>query len=172
MDSSDAMERTQYLTFTLRDEVFALEISRVLEVLDYTAVTRVPRMPEFMLGVINLRGRVVPVADLRLRFEMAKTEKTVNTCIIITEVLVGSESRILGVVVDAVKEVVDISPADVEPAPKFGTRLDTAFIKGMGKHNGLIIFLDLDRVFSDNETVGAPDSTEEPRTEPVSALPA
>jgi purine-binding chemotaxis protein CheW len=151
----------KYLTFTLAEEVFALDISKVLEVLDYTPITRVPRMPESLLGVINLRGSVAPVVDLRLRFGMTRTEKTVNTCIIIAEVTVDSESRILGALVDSVREVIELGHADIEPAPKIGTRLDTEFIKGMGKHDGLIIILDIDRVFSVTEPVIAHRFTEE-----------
>ena len=99
---------SQYLTFRLDEEVFALEISQVREVLDYTQITRVPRMPQFMRGVINLRGSVVPVVDLRLKFGMAATERTVNTCIIIAEVLLGGERTLLGALADSVQEVIDL----------------------------------------------------------------
>ena len=146
------MEMTQYLTFKLDEEVFALDISKVREVLDFTTVTKVPRTPEFMRGVINLRGSVVPVVDLRLKFGMTKTEKTVNTCIIIVEVAVDEETTILGVLADSVQEVMDLGPEHIEPAPKIGTRLNTAFIKGMGKRdNRFIILLDIDKIFSTDE---------------------
>jgi purine-binding chemotaxis protein CheW len=152
MGAKDATGMTQYLAFTLAEEVFALEISKVLEVLDYSPVTRVPRLPDFMLGVINLRGSVVPVVDLRLKFGMTKTEKTVNTCIIITEVSVKNEPRIIGTLVDSVKEVIDLRNADLGPAPKIGMRLDIECIKGMATCcDGLVIILDIDRVFSFNE---------------------
>ncbi len=154
MGATDAGKPTQYLTFKLDDEVFAVDIAQVLEVLDYTAITRVPRTPEFMVGVINLRGSVVPVVDLRLKFGMTGTERTVSTCIIITQISADNETRVLGVLVDSVEEVIDLRPDDVEPAPRIGTRLDTEFIKGMGKHGGLIIILDMDRVFSVNELAG------------------
>jgi purine-binding chemotaxis protein CheW len=153
MGAKDATGMTQYLTFTLDGEVFALEISKVLEVLDYTAITRVPRVPNFLLGVINLRGSVVPVVDLRLKFGMTRTENTVNTCIIITEVSVANESRIIGTLVDSVKEVIDLRNDDLGPAPKIGMRLDIECVKGVGKYDGLIIILDIDRVFSVNESV-------------------
>ncbi len=152
MSITGIAETTQYLTFKLDDEVFALDITKVREVLDFTTVTKVPRTPEFMRGVINLRGSVVPVVDLRLKFGMTKTEKTVNTCIIIVEVVVDSETTILGALADSVQEVMDLEPDHIEPAPKIGTRLNTEFIKGMGKRdNNFIIILDIDRVFSTNE---------------------
>ena len=152
MGASAITETTQYLTYKLGDEVFALDIAKVREVLDYTPITKVPRTPEFMRGVINLRGSVVPVVDLRLKLGMTGTEKTVNTCIIITEVTVDSETTVLGALADSVQEVVDLEPGQIEPAPQIGTRLNTEFIKGMGKQNNrFIIILDINRVFSVDE---------------------
>ena len=149
MASAGIMETTQYLTFKLDDEVFALDISKVREVLDFTKVTKVPRTPEFMRGVINLRGSVVPVVDLRLKFGMSQTERKVNTCIIIVEVTVDTETAVLGALADSVQEVLDLEPKDIEPAPRIGTRLNTEFINGMGKQgNNFIIILDIDKVFS------------------------
>jgi purine-binding chemotaxis protein CheW len=152
MSAAGIMETTQYLTFKLDDEVFALDITKVREVLDFTTVTKVPRTPEFMRGVINLRGSVVPVVDLRLKFGMSKTEKTVNTCIIIVEVKVDDETTVLGALADSVQEVMDLEPGHIEPAPKIGTRLNTEFIKGMGKRDDrFVILLDIDKVFSTSE---------------------
>jgi purine-binding chemotaxis protein CheW len=152
MSGAEIMETTQYLTFKLGDEVFALDISKVREVLDFTTITKVPRTPGFMRGVINLRGSVVPVVDLRLKFGMTPTERSVNTCIIITEVSVDNETTVLGALADSVQEVMDLGPDHIEPAPKIGTRLNTEFIKGMGKQNDkFIILLDIDRVFSVDE---------------------
>ena len=152
MSVAGILETTQYLTFKLDDEVFALDISKVREVLDFTTVTKVPRTPEFMRGVINLRGSVVPVVDLRLKFGMTKTEKTVNTCIIIVEVKVDDETTILGALADSVQEVMDLEPDHIEPAPKIGTKLRTDFIKGMGKQNDrFVIILNIDKVFSTEE---------------------
>jgi purine-binding chemotaxis protein CheW len=154
MSDTGVMETMQYLSFKLEDEVFALDITKVREVLDFTSVTKVPRTPEFMRGVINLRGSVVPVVDLRLKFGMTKTEKTVNTCIIIVEVKVDDETTILGALADSVQEVMDLGPEHIEPAPKIGTRLDTEFIRGMGKRdNAFIIILDVDKVFSAKELI-------------------
>ncbi len=152
MSVASIMETTQYLTFKLDDEVFALDIAKVREVLDFTKVTKVPRTPEFMRGVINLRGSVIPVVDLRLKFNMSRTEKTVNTCIIIVEVNVDGETTILGTLADSVQEVMELESDHIEPAPKIGARLDTEFIKGMGKHNNnFIIILDIDSVFITDE---------------------
>ena len=152
MSVAGITETTQYLTFKLDDEVFALDITKVREVLDFTTVTKVPCTPEFMRGVINLRGSVVPVVDLRLKFGMTKTEKTVNTCVIIVEVAVDSETTVLGALADSVQEVMDLEPDHIEPAPKIGTRLNTEFITGMGKRDSaFIIILDVDKIFSTEE---------------------
>lgn len=152
MSVSGIIETTQYLTFKLDEEVYALDIGKVREVLDLTTITKVPRTPEFMRGVINLRGSVVPVVDLRIKFGMSKTEKTVNTCIIIVEVTIDNETTILGALADSVQEVMDLEPDHIEPAPKIGTRLNTEFIKGMGKKdNRFVIILDIDKIFSTDE---------------------
>ena len=149
MSVAGIIETTQYLTFKLEDEVFAVDISKVREVLDFTTVTKVPRTPDFMRGVINLRGNVVPVVDMRLKFGMSKTEKTVNTCIIIVEISLEGESTVLGALADSVQEVIDLEPQQIEPAPRIGTRVKTDFIKGMGKKDDhFIMILDIDRVFS------------------------
>jgi purine-binding chemotaxis protein CheW len=158
MAAATITESTQYLTFKLGDEVYALDISKVREVLDFTSATKVPRTPDFMRGVINLRGSVVPVVDLRLKFGMSATEKTVNTCVIITEVTVDGDTTVLGALADSVQEVIDLMPADISPAPKIGTKLRTEFITGMGKRDDkFIIILDIDKVFSaeDLSIVGA-----------------
>jgi purine-binding chemotaxis protein CheW len=148
----ETTDTTQYLTFKLAEEVYALDIGKVREVLDFTTVTKVPRTPDFMRGVINLRGSVVPVVDLRLKFGMSGTEKTVNTCVIITEVTVDNDTTILGCLADSVQEVLDLTPEEISAAPKIGTKLRTEFIKGMGKRDDrFIIILDIDRVFSVEE---------------------
>ena len=162
MSVSSITEISQYLTFKLEDEVFALDISKVREVLDFTVIAKVPETPDFMLGVINLRGSVAPVVDMRLKFGMSRTEKTVNTCIIIVEVEVDGETTILGALADSVQEVMDLDPDQIEPPPRIGTRLKTKFIKGMGKRdNQFIIILDIDKVFSADELAAALDMTEE-----------
>nr|WP_320050252.1 chemotaxis protein CheW [uncultured Desulfuromonas sp.] len=152
MAVEDLEQINQYLTFQLDEEVFALEISKVREVLDFTDITKVPQTPIFMRGVINLRGSVVPVVDMRVKFSMSEAEATVNTCIIITEVFMDGETSVLGALVDSVQEVLEIDSGQIEPPPRIGTKLDTEFIRGMGKHNEeFIIILDVDRVFSADE---------------------
>ncbi|MBF0135774.1 MAG: chemotaxis protein CheW [Magnetococcales bacterium] len=143
---------TQYLTFTLDNEIFAVDIAKVREVLEYTAITHVPRTPEFMRGIINLRGKVVPVVDMRMKFSMAESERTVNTCIIIVEIVQDETVRQIGALADSVKEVMDIDHDKIEPAPKIGTNLRSEFLKGMGKHdNQFIMILDINRVFSNED---------------------
>jgi purine-binding chemotaxis protein CheW len=152
MSIESITDTRQYLTFRLGEEVFALGVSNVREILEFTTVTRVPKTPEFMRGVINLRGSVVPVLDMRLKFGLTRVEKTVDTCIIVVEVSFEGENTIIGALVDSVQEVFDLEPDQVEPAPKIGTQLRTEFIKGMGKRDDhFIILLDIDKVFSSEE---------------------
>jgi purine-binding chemotaxis protein CheW len=148
-DESITTGMTQYLTFKLDDEIYALEISKVHSVLDFIHATKVPRTPDYMRGVINLRGMVVPIIDLKLRFGMRMTEKTVDTCVIIAELELEGDKTVLGVMADSVQEVMDLENNQIEPPPKIGSRLKTEFIKGMGKRGeDFIIILDLDMVFT------------------------
>lgn len=152
MSVAGITETTQYLTFKLDEERFALDVAKVREILDFTTITRVPQTPSFMKGVINLRGSVVPVIDMRLKFGMSETEKTVNTCIVVVEVEFENETIILGALADAVQEVVEMEPEQIEPAPRIGTRLNTDFIRGMGKRdNEFIMILDIDKIFTSDE---------------------
>ncbi|HVN95003.1 MAG TPA: chemotaxis protein CheW [Syntrophorhabdaceae bacterium] len=152
MSVASITDTRQYLTFQLGDEVFALDVSHVREILEFTTVTKVPRTPDYMRGVINLRGGVVPVLDMRLKFGMSLTEKTVNTCIIVVEVSFEGENIIMGALVDSVQEVFDLEPNQIEPAPKIGTQLKTEFIRGMGKRDDrFIILLDIDKIFSSDD---------------------
>jgi purine-binding chemotaxis protein CheW len=152
MSVAEIKETRQYLTFKLDEEIFAIDVAKVREVLDLTAITKIPRTPDFMSGVINLRGSVVPVVDLRLCFEMTKTNKTVNTCIVVVEVLLDGESTIIGALADSVEEVVDLEPEQIEPAPRIGTQVRTDFIRGMGKRDTqFVMILDIDKVFSAEE---------------------
>lgn len=142
----------QYLTFKLDEEVFALDIAKVREVLDFTSLTKVPQTPPFLRGVINLRGNVVPVVDLRLKFGMTMTEKKVNTCIVIAEVDAEGEPTVIGAMADSVQEVIDLEPELIEAPPRIGTQMNTDFLHGMGKHNDrFIIILNIDRLFSMDE---------------------
>jgi purine-binding chemotaxis protein CheW len=138
----------QYLTFKLGEEMFAIDVSQVREVLDVTTITKVPRAPAFMRGVINVRGSVVPVVDLRLKFDLSGTEQTLDTRIVVMEIALNGELTIIGTLADAVHNVMDIEPANIEPAPKVGARWNTEFIRGIGKHNDqFIIILNVDRIF-------------------------
>jgi purine-binding chemotaxis protein CheW len=149
MSVAGITETLQYLTFKLGDEIFATEVAKVREVLDMTAIAKIPRTPDFMSGVINLRGSVVPVVDFRLCFGMTKTESTRNTCIVVVEVMVDGESTVIGALADSVEEVVDLEASQIQPPPRIGARIRTDFIKGMGmRDSGFIVILDVDRVFS------------------------
>lgn len=152
MSVTSITEAAQYLTFKLSDEIFAVEVAKVREILEYINITKVPRTPESMRGVINVRGSVVPVLDLRLKFGMSVTERSINTCIIVLEMYFEGETTILGALADSVQEVIELEPDQIEPAPKIGTQLKTEFIKGIGKRdNEFIMILDIDRVFSSEE---------------------
>ncbi|MDD4616860.1 MAG: chemotaxis protein CheW [Alphaproteobacteria bacterium] len=149
MKTETVVQTDQYLTFTLDKEVFAIEINRIREVIDYLNVTPVPRMPAFLRGVINLRGNVVPVIDLRLMLGMKATEKKVDTCIIITEVMIDETPLHLGMLADSVQEVIDVDSSQIDAPPKLGTMLNTDFIRGMGKRSdAFFIILNIDRVLS------------------------
>ena len=142
-------EEQQYLTFYLAGEMFAIGILNIKEIIEYGSLTEVPMMPEFIRGVINLRGAVVPVIDLSVRFGRAGTAVTKRTCIVIIEVQSGEEKQDVGVVVDSVSEVLEIRASEIEPAPSFGAKIRADFIQGMGKINGkFVIILDVDKVLS------------------------
>lgn len=143
----------QYLTFSLGQEMFAVGILQVREIIEYGAVTTVPMMPAFIRGVINLRGSVVPVIDLTARFGRGASEVHRRSCIVILEVGEDEEQRQeLGVMVDAVSEVVEIPPAQIEPPPSFGARIRTEFIAGMGKvQDRFVILLDVAKVLAVDE---------------------
>lgn len=152
MNTAELAEATQYLTFKLADEIFAIDVEKVREILDYTEATKVPGTPEYMQGVINVRGNVVPVVDMRLKFGLKATEKTVDTCIVVMEIIVEEDSTVLGALVDSVQEVFELEANQIEPPPRIGTRWRMEFIKGLGKRNNeLMIILDIDRVFSFSE---------------------
>lgn len=152
MENTTEDQSNQFLTFRLGEETFALEIGKVREVLDFTTVTRVPNMPGYMCGVINLRGRVVPVVDLRTKFGLSELSEGEGTCIIISEIRMEGEETIAGALADSVQEVLDLEAEEIESPPSLGNRLNTAFIRGIGKKGErFIIILDIDRVFSEEE---------------------
>lgn len=145
---------SQYLTFTLGGEVFAMGIHRVREIIQHAAMTVVPLMPGFVRGVINLRGAVVPVVDLQSRFGGGATQVGKKTCIVIFDASGEGEKLELGLMVDAVSEVIEIPPAHIEPAPQFGTTIARDFILGMGKIKGeFIVILDPERALNIDDMV-------------------
>ncbi len=142
----------KYLTFDLADEEYGLEILRVREIIGMMDITPVPRTPDFVLGVINLRGKVIPVVDLRLKFGLPYKEPDERTCVIVVEVANQDMTVQMGIVVDRVNEVVDVKSEDVEPTPSFGVSLDTSFIHGMAKVGEKVkILLDIDKVLTSSE---------------------
>jgi purine-binding chemotaxis protein CheW len=135
----------QFLTFVLSKEEYGIEILKVREIMGLMEITTVPQTPEYMKGVINLRGKVIPIIDLRLKFAMSEEEHTQKTCIIVVEV--GSSQ--VGIIVDSVSEVTDIKGEDIEDAPSFGQEIDTSFITGLGKaKDKIIILLDIEKVLT------------------------
>ena len=152
---SAAADQGQYLTFMLSGEPFAIGILCIKEIIEYSGLTEVPMMPACIRGVINLRGAVVPVLDLSVRFGKPPSPITKKTCIVIVEVHTGEESHDMGVVVDAVNAVLEIPRSEIEPPPAFGAKIRTDFIEGMGKVNGhFVILLNVNQVLSIDE-IGA-----------------
>jgi len=147
-----AAQGRQYLTFSVSGEAFAIPISVIKEIIEYRQPTDVPMMPGYIRGVINLRGRVVPVIDLAVRFGRARGDVTKRTCIVILEIAQGGERQDISVVVDTVSAVVDIADGDIEPPPQFGAKLRADFISGMGKiAEKFVIILDVEHVLSIEE---------------------
>jgi purine-binding chemotaxis protein CheW len=149
-----AMEEREgkYLTFTLADEEYGIGILKIKEIIGMMPVTTVPQTPKFVKGVINLRGKVIPVIDLRLKFEMESIDYTERTCIIVVEIDGTGENVEIGTVVDSVSEVLSIKGEDIEDTPEFGTKLETNYILGMAKmEGGVKILLDIDRVLNSEE---------------------
>lgn len=143
----------KYLTFRLQSEEYGIEILKVQEIIKMMDITRVPRTPEFVRGVVNLRGKVIPVIDLRLKFSMPAKEATEKTCIVVVQARRENGTTVtMGVIVDEVSEVLDISADQLEPAPEFGTAIDTGFLLGMGKvAKAVIMLLDADKVLNTGE---------------------
>jgi purine-binding chemotaxis protein CheW len=139
----------KYLTFTLAEQDYGITILKVKEIIGMIAITKIPRTPQHVKGVINLRGRVIPVIDLRLKFDLPAIDYTERTCVIVVEIAGRDKKITLGIVVDSVSEVLNIKSTDVEETPCFGTRLNTDFILGMAKLSGGVkILLEIDRVIT------------------------
>jgi purine-binding chemotaxis protein CheW len=145
---ADTQRAGKYLTFILAEETYGLEILKVREIIGLMDITAVPRTPDFVKGVINLRGKVIPVVDLRLKFGMSEAQRTEETCIIVVDV--GTVE--MGIMVDKVSEVLNIAAGDIEDTPSFGTNVDTNFILGIGKAAGRVsILLDIGKVLTQSE---------------------
>ncbi len=152
MKNADSTVTAQYLAFRLGNEMFAIHVNQAREILDLLPITKVPQLPAFMRGVINVRGSAVPVVDLRLKFGLPAAEDTPDTRIVIIEIKADDETTILGAVVDAVHEVLEFKPEQIEDAPHIGKRWRTEFIIGIGKHHDeFVIIIDIEAVFSTDE---------------------
>ncbi len=160
----DVVEQTQYLTFALAGEEYAISILKVKEIIEYdAALTKVPNMPPSVRGVINLRGSVVPVVDLALKFGLPERLVTKRTCVVIVEADVGGDHTVMGVITDTVSEVMDLLPRDIEAPPLFGTRVRGDYLKGLGKiGKKFVLILDIDRVLSAEDL---PEAAEVPSPE-------
>jgi len=151
-------EGGQYLTFFIAGEEYAIGILRVKEIIEYDTITRVPTTPACIRGVMNLRGSVVPVVDLAVKFGLPESPVTTRTCVVIVEVSLEGEAAVMGVVADTVSQVIDLGSSDIEVPPVFGTRVRVDCLIGMGKAGKkFVLILDIDRVLSTNELLAAPD---------------
>ncbi len=159
--SKELMATTEsYLSFRLGKEAFAVSVSKVLEILEVPQITKVPQCPEYMRGVINLRGNVLPVIDTRIKFGMPATEDTISTCITVLQVEVDGESLTVGALVDAVQEVLEIAETQIQAPPTLGSRYKSNLISGMVKFNEqFIMLLNIDEVFNSNELLLLQDSS-------------
>lgn len=161
----------KYLTFRLANEEYGLEILKVREIIGLMDITRVPKTPEYIRGVINLRGKVIPVLELRLKFGMEAKQDTEETCIIVVDIAGETGSVLMGILVDAVSEVLDIQPEEIEDPPSFGAGFDTRFILGIGKvKNTVKLLLDIDRVLTGVEVSGLDNLNEAPEMSEASSL--
>jgi purine-binding chemotaxis protein CheW len=153
--ATSAIQTGKYLTVVLENEAYGLNVLKIREIIRMQKITPVPQMPDFVKGVINLRGRVIPIVDLRVKFGL-KAEFTERTCIVVVQVKMASEQTVqMGLIVDSVEEVVNLTAAEIEPTPEFGAKIDTSYLLGMAKVKGQVkTLLDIDRVVSP-ETVRA-----------------
>ena len=152
MDNTAITATDQYLAFTLGNEQYAVEVTSIKEVLELPSITRIPKAPAYMKGVINIRGGVVPVLDLRQKFGMEETEPTVDTSIIVIELTDGGTKATIGTIADSVQEVIQIPPDSIDPAPKIGTNIETEFIDGLANyHDNFLIILNIEKVFTASE---------------------
>ena len=152
-------EIAQYITFKLGDELFAINVSQVREVLEVTQITKVPTAPDYMRGVVNVRGKAIPVVDLRLRFGLPKNADTVHTRVIVMELDIDGEVTVIGGIADSVHEVIELEPSQINPPPRIAMRWKTELIKGMGRRGDeFTIVLDINAVFSSEDLALATDA--------------
>jgi purine-binding chemotaxis protein CheW len=157
---STLTDSAQYITFKLGDELFAINVSRVREVLDLSLITKVPTAPGYMRGVVNVRGRAIPVVDLRLKFGLPPTTDTVNTRIVVLELELDGKATVLGGLADSVHEVIELEPGQINPPPTIAMRWRSEFIQGMGRRGDqFIIVLDINAVFSREEAARVEQAT-------------
>ncbi len=143
-----------YLSFKLSEEVFAINVSKVINILELSKITRIPKSPEYMKGVINLRGTVLPVVDMRIKFNLPEKENTVDTSIIVLSIDLNGEAVLIGILVDAVREVLELRNQDIFPSPTIGTKYNTSFIEGMWRiDDKFIMILDIDKIFNTEEVI-------------------
>lgn len=162
MSNENNKKINSYLSFKLGDEEFAAHASKVLNILELTKITTVPRAPEYMKGVINLRGTVLPVVDTRIKFGMTPTEYTANTCIIVMDIVVDNEAIQLGALVDAVQAVIEITPNQIMPAPSIGSKYQSQFIEGVTSiDDKFVMILDMDAIFSTDDLTSLMEGTAE-----------
>lgn len=151
----------QYLTFTVAGEQYAINVANIREVLEFDSVTVVPKMPDYMKGIINLRGSVVPVLDLKAKFGIGTIEKATDTSVIVTEMTLNNEAVVIGLLCDAVSEVIDLEDDQIEPTPYMGTQVQAEFIRGMGKKDDkFIIILDLTKVLTHQDLKSVANQSE------------
>ena len=152
MENQVTVKLNSYLSFKLGDEIFAANVGKVLNILELTKITKVPKAPDYMKGVINLRGSVLPLVDTRIKFGMEPTEFTTNTCILVLDIDFDGESVHVGALVDAVQEVLEINNNEVEPPPSIGSKYKSEFIEGVAKSDeDFIMLLDMDLIFTNDE---------------------
>lgn len=146
-------ETAQYITFKLGDELFAINVAQVREVLELPLITKVPTAPDYMRGVVNVRGKAIPVVDLRLKFGLPSTPDTINSRIVVLELELDGETTVVGGIADSVHEVIELEPDQINPPPRIAMRWRTELIQGMGKRGDeFIIILDINRVFTSADT--------------------
>ncbi|MBI9067275.1 MAG: chemotaxis protein CheW [Salinivirgaceae bacterium] len=150
-----------FLSFTLQEEYFAANVAKVLNILEMSKITKIPKSPDYMLGVINLRGTVLPVIDQRIKFGMEATEYTSQTCILVLDIDIDGEKIQVGALVDSVQEVLEITEDQIQPPPNIGSKYKSQFIYGMAKNKDeFIMLLDMDKIFSADELIDLKQNTD------------